>query len=482
MMEQQKPLQPALFYSFNLEQRVPTDHPLRAVAATIDFDFVYQEVEDLYGGTGRPSIPPPVILKLMFLLAFENVPSERRLLATLPVRLDWLWFLGFDLDSAVPDHSVLSKARSRWGVTAFRSFFKRVIQQAEDCGLIDGTKIFCDGSLFDANASRKSITPVGIVDLDAISAEFERRLDSIEDDAGLPPVHGERRSTTDPDAAVVTKPTAGPGRPRYKAHRAVDDRVGIITATQVTPGNIDEGHELEDLINQHEHNTGVEVDLVVADTQYGTAENYLMCIDRAIIPRMRQLSAQNEKRQKSRGQFSRNEFTYDEATDTYRCPNGATLERTQAREDRNAVRYSTRDAQCAQCDLKQSCTTGKSRSITRHVRQSEIDLVLAENKTERARDDLRRRKHFMERSFAVAVRHGFKRCRWRGLWRAEIHELLIATVQNITTLIRRGVPKRHPSAAATVKAIFKAGALRLVARTITALVPPTRLAAWSESG
>jgi IS5 family transposase len=419
----------------------------------------------------------------MFLLAFENVSSERRLLATLPLRLDWLWFLGFDLDSDVPDHSVLSKARTRWGATAFRRFFERVLQQAEDCGLIDGTRIFCDGSLFDANASQNSITRVGIVDLDAISAELEQRLDSLDDASGeLPAVHVERRSTTDPDAAVVTKPNAGAARPRYKAHRAVDDRAGIITATQVTPGNIDEGHELEDLINQHEHNTGVEVDLVVADTQYGTAENFLMCIDRAITPRMHQLSEQNEKRQKSRGQFSRNEFTYDEATDTYRCPNGAILERTQARVDRNAVRYGARETQCAQCDLKEFCTTGKSRSITRHVRQTEIDLVLAENKTRHARDDLRRRQHFMERSFAVAVRHGFKRCRWRRLWRAEIHELLVATVQNIMTLVRRGVPRRHLSAAATIKATFTAGAVRLVTRIITASMPESWYAGRAEAG
>src|SRR5207253_5106704 len=69
-------------------------------------------------------------------LAYENVPSERQLLATLPLRLDWLWCLGMDLDSDIPDHSVLSKARRRWGTEAFRSFFQRVIQQANEAGLI----------------------------------------------------------------------------------------------------------------------------------------------------------------------------------------------------------------------------------------------------------------------------------------------------------------------------------------------------------
>jgi transposase len=165
MMGYEKLPQPSLFYRFNLEQRVPADHPLRAVASIVDFDFIYREVEELYGGVGNPSIPPPVLLKLMFLLAYENVVSERALFAALGLRLDWLWFLGMDLDSVIPDHSVLSKARTRWGEEAFRRFFESVLQQAIDVGLIDGTRIFCDGSLFDANASRKSVETVQVVDL-----------------------------------------------------------------------------------------------------------------------------------------------------------------------------------------------------------------------------------------------------------------------------------------------------------------------------
>ena len=123
MMDRQRPPQPSLFYRFNLEQRVPSDNPLRVIAGLVDFDFVYHEVEALYGAVGKPSIPPPVILKLMFLLAFENVRSERALFAALPLRLDWLWFLGMDLDSEIPNHSVLSKARARWGAGVFRRFF-----------------------------------------------------------------------------------------------------------------------------------------------------------------------------------------------------------------------------------------------------------------------------------------------------------------------------------------------------------------------
>jgi transposase len=121
MMGQQTGNQPKIFYPhMNLEQRVPRTHLLRRIQEQIDFNFIYAEVRDAYGSKGNVSIPPPVILKMMLLLVLYNVRSERELMETIPLRLDWLWFLGYDIDSEVPDHSVLSKARARWGVEAFR--------------------------------------------------------------------------------------------------------------------------------------------------------------------------------------------------------------------------------------------------------------------------------------------------------------------------------------------------------------------------
>ncbi len=98
MMGVQQPPQSNLFYvGFNIDQRVRKDHPLRRVNELVDFNFVYKEVEALYGFNGNTSVPPPVILKLMLLLVLYNVRSERELMETLPERLDWIWFLGFDL-------------------------------------------------------------------------------------------------------------------------------------------------------------------------------------------------------------------------------------------------------------------------------------------------------------------------------------------------------------------------------------------------
>ncbi|MBI2517334.1 MAG: transposase [Opitutae bacterium] len=112
-------------YQVDLDRRVRADHPLRAIRATIDFRFVRQEVAHCYGYNGQVSVDPEVILKLMFLLFLDNVKSERELMRMLPERLDYLWFLGFGLDDEIPDHSVLSKARARWGQEIFESLFVR---------------------------------------------------------------------------------------------------------------------------------------------------------------------------------------------------------------------------------------------------------------------------------------------------------------------------------------------------------------------
>lgn len=112
-------------YAVNLDRRVRADHPLRAIRAAIDFSFVRREVAHGYGYNGQVSVDPEVILKLMFLLFLDNVKSERELMRMLPERLDYLWFLGFGLEDEIPDHSVLSKARARWGQPVFESLFVR---------------------------------------------------------------------------------------------------------------------------------------------------------------------------------------------------------------------------------------------------------------------------------------------------------------------------------------------------------------------
>ncbi len=442
MMGYHKPSGPTLFHlGIDLDKRIRLDHPLRRIKQTIDFDFIYDEVKDTYGSNGNVSAPPPLVLKLMLLLVFYNVRSERELMATLPERLDWLWFVDYDLDTPVPDHSILSKARKRWGAVPFERFFTRIVRQCVNEGLVDGSKIFVDSSLVDADASNNSI--VDAKDFDCRIHELEARLTGKDEKPSLQ-VNDRFVSTTDPDAAIVRR---GTPKLRYQVHRAVDGRAEVITATDTTPGDVNEAHRMEALIDAHAKNTGREIDCIVADSKYGTADNFLACHDRDIKAHISDLKGATAKRIEQRNIFGEDKFTYSSKTDTYTCPAGNILKPKSLHAARNGIDYGAPKKLCAVCTLREQCTRNKSgRTVKRHLRQRELDLMRQASRSPESKKDLRTRQHLMERSFARATRFGFDRARWRGLWKVSIQEYLTCAIQNIQTLIKhRFKPKRAVS-------------------------------------
>lgn len=418
-----------------LERRVRPDHPLRQVKKLVDFDFIYQEVAPFYGINGNVSVPPPVILKLMLLLVFYNVRSERELMATLPERLDWLWFIDFDLDDDIPGHSVLSKARSRWGTAAFQHFFERIVWQCVAAGLVDGSKVFMDSSLIQADASNNSILKMNSLNsrLNRHYQELEARLEELPDNyKGKGELNRTHLSSTDPDASLVSK-----GKVRsqlsFKVHRAVDGKSEVITATEVTSGAVNEGHLLSDLIDQHAENTASQVEVVVADSQYGTIHNYLACHDRGLKAHISPF----KDGQNRNGKFSEAAFSYDPEDDVYLCPAGHRLPRTRYDRNHETFQYQGKAKICKACSLRDRCTDAKrGRTLRRHLRHEEIQLMRERAQSFGSQKDIRTRQHLMERSFARAVRFGFKRARWRRLWRVQIQEYLTAAIQNIMILVR----------------------------------------------
>src|SRR5262245_39174684 len=119
MMGLHQPQVELFSYQVNLDKRISPDHPLRRVAALTVFSFVANEGAATFGYNGQISVDPAILLKLMFLLFWDDIASERELMSMLPERLDYLWFLGYGMDDPIPDHSVLIKARKRWGQEAF---------------------------------------------------------------------------------------------------------------------------------------------------------------------------------------------------------------------------------------------------------------------------------------------------------------------------------------------------------------------------
>jgi len=505
MMGRLQQREPKLFYTgFNLDERVSEDHPLRKIAEVVDFDFVRPLVKPRYGRNGHPSIDPVVVLKLVFLLFYENVPSERALLARLGTRLDWLWFCGYDLDADLPDHSVLSKARRRWGKGVFEEFFQRVLGQFIEGGLVDGRVVHIDSSMIDGNASKDKLgvylRGVGgqVYDQleEAQGAGLEgsddpkvsgRRSDpepvqetqeppagaspeasggsvlSAEDGDGSrdrqgPPSEssegpgdsegalrpGQRFTAVDPDARLGRK--YGKTTVGYKDHRVVDDRVGVITATVTTGANVNDDKMLSTVIEEHESNTDSEVAVAAADKAYGTGENYRYLHEKGVTACISH-PRNNGNRDTD---LDNRRFTYAETTDTFRCPEGQTLKRKQEKKEKNAVVYQADREVCEKCLHFSRCVSSKTagRRINRNLNVPYIEWAEGCLSARQRKRLMARRKSKIEGSFADAANnHGFKRARWRGLVAVGIQNLLIATVQNLRKLLRTGWGKDGNSSA-----------------------------------
>lgn len=405
MMGQQKS-EPQLFnYAVNLEKRVRANHPLRQIKALIDFSFVREEVAHCYGTNGNESVDPEIILKMMFLLFFDDIASERELMEVIGERLDYLWFLDYGLEEKVPDHSVLSKARARWGKEVFESLFVRTVAQCVEAGLVDGKKLHVDASLIEANAAKESVikgTPQLIATLKQAYRATESKLEETSTPESYEAVNDRMMSQSDPDAACVRQ-GGGQSHPRYKHHRIIDDQRGVITAVETTPGSIAENKKLMGLLDRHEKNTRCQTQIVVADHKYGTSENFVACQERGITTHMGDaLGKAQQGRQPT--VFGDEAFRYDAACDVYLCPAGQTLNPRRMHPIRRTTEYKAPARVCTACVLRAQCTrSSHGRTVQRHEKQGVLDIARAQAHSRAARHDRKRRHHLMERSFADAA-------------------------------------------------------------------------------
>jgi hypothetical protein len=225
--------------------------------------------------------------------------------------MDWLWFLGYNLDARIPNHSVLSKARKKWGAEVFQNFIERSVLQCVQAGLVDGSKIFVDWSLSDANASNNSV-----LDTKNLQDQLHRNYRKLEtrlaegNPSSCTSRHIEKKnsryiSTTDPDVAIVNR-----GKPKlmYPVHRAVDGKNEVITATAATAGDTNEAHLMLPLLKQREAITGSKVETVVADSKYGTIDNFLAWHDQGVKAHIPDLKGAALKRTKNRAIFTDDQF------------------------------------------------------------------------------------------------------------------------------------------------------------------------------
>ena len=136
----------------SLEDLVPKDNFYRRLEESLDLSFVGALVENLYANSGRPSVDPEVYFRLQLVMFHEGIRSERELMRIVSDRLSTRWYVGYDLFEALPDHSSLTRIRERFGLSVFREFFERIVEECVDAGLVWGEELYFDATKVDANA------------------------------------------------------------------------------------------------------------------------------------------------------------------------------------------------------------------------------------------------------------------------------------------------------------------------------------------
>jgi transposase len=151
----------SLFYYFRIEDQVPENHLLRVIDRHVSFDFVREKLRASYSETGRPSIDPEVLLRILLLGYLYGITSERKLLEELRMHLAWRWFTGLGFEQEIPHHSTFSKNRhGRFQESnLFQELFERIVEQCIAAGLVEGAQMSVDGSFVMAHASHHSRIP-----------------------------------------------------------------------------------------------------------------------------------------------------------------------------------------------------------------------------------------------------------------------------------------------------------------------------------
>ena len=210
---------------------------------------------------------------------------------------------------------------------------------------------------------------------------------------------------------------------------------------------------LKPLIESHQKITGIKPTICIADSKYGTIDNYLACYDLAIKSHFESFEKAHRGSGRQKGIFAKEEFTYDPKDDVFICPEGQELRRKRFSKQRRQFEYTASLSVCRTCGFLSQCTRSKTgRSLKRHERQDDLDHMLAQSESKESKNDIRTRQHLMERSFARSCRYGFKRARWRRIWRVQIQEYLTAAIQNMMVLLRN---VKEPSAAMIAERVNK---------------------------
>src|ERR1700757_339091 len=322
-----------LFYSFSLEEAVPDDHLVREIAAVLDLAWVRVELAPYYSSTGRPSIDPELMIRMLIIGYVFAIRSERALCRDVQVNFAYRWFCGLSIEDKVPDHSAFSRARNdRFRDSdIFRSVFERVVNACIRAGLVGGEGFAVDSSLIVADANKQRSIPGSEwskeLAAQAASRAVKEYLATLDDAAfgAASSVTPKFVSPSDP-AAQWTGAMRGPAFFAYANNYLIDVKFGVIMDVEASRAiRQAEVGAAKTMIERTEQRFDLKPERLAADTAYGSGANLNWLVnDKKIAPHIPVI----DKSKREDGTFSRDDFTFDKERNLYTCPAGKTLTTT----------------------------------------------------------------------------------------------------------------------------------------------------------
>jgi transposase len=448
MMGQLSPNQNALFYDFCLDQHVPSEHLLRKIDQVLNLSQLRQHLSNYYSHTGRPSIDPELMIRMLIIGYCYGIRSERRLCEEVHLNLAYRWFCRLGLEDEVPNHSTFSKNRhGRFRDSGtFRYVFEQVVCECINQGLVTGEGFATDASVIEADTNWKNSASYSEAQKllasrqnSRLAREYLDALDSQNKDIATP----KTISLSDPQARW-TAITGGLAYFAYSTNYLIDIEHNIILDVEPTPAHRTlEVDSTKHMVNRVEQKHGLTPKRLIGDTAYGVAPMLdWMVQEKGIEPHVPVW----DKSDTNPNVFPRSEFRWNADEDNYQCPGGKLLKPRQRnfKEYRgktitkeNTVIYRSRQHDCKDCALKSHCCPNtKVKKIARSIYEDSREIARAISQTPEYRQSRNDRKK-VEVLFAHLKRiMKIDRLRLRGLSGAHDEFVMAATVQNLRRLAK----------------------------------------------
>jgi transposase len=449
---------------FRLSERVPRHNLYRRLAELLDWSFLYEETRALYSHTGQPSLDPVVFFKLVLVGRLENLVSDRRLVEHCALRLDILYFLGYDLDEELPWHSTISRTRQLFPAAVFERLFNHVFAQCLASGLVVGQTQAIDSAPVKANASLESLRPkqptpaLRVVDetqvpvpvlaaapatpMHELRRVATRQAKQQRAAGGLGAQHAKAQllsnkthtSSSDPDARISVKP----GKARalnYLCSLAVDTATGLISHVQADFTDSRDSVHLPRLVAQLQKRlTQQQVPLreVLADAGYSNGFNYAFLEQRGITP---WIPVFGKYKPVIEG------FTYEPTVNAYRCSAGKLLPFRNycTSQDGNWLKnYRAEYRDCQACPLKPTCVpSATQKKLVRSPYDAAYLRAWQRQQSRAGRRRRRMRQGTVEPVFGNLLHHyGLRRVNTKGQAAAHKAMVLSAIAYNLKKLLK----------------------------------------------